>query len=264
VKRSLVLGIDAAWTEKGTSGVALMSVESDDKQIIAANSSYSDFAPNGAENTAQRLLRAAATIGGAAVDVVAIDMPIARYGITGRREADNTIARTFARYGASTHSPSEARPGYFGRNLYLDFVREGYEIATDRQAQGSRAIIEVFPLAALVRLMHAATRPTYKVVKAKKYWPELTVTQSIEALLDQWRSIAIGLAAEISYTGIDIPDACSVKSRASLKPYEDKLDAIVCAWVGACYLEGRAEPFGDANAAIWVPLELSLETRSIL
>ena len=37
------------------------------------------------------------------------------------------------------------------------------------------------------------------------------------------------------------------------KVYEDGLDAVVCAWVGSEYVEARAEPFGDAKAAIWVP-----------
>ena len=31
------------------------------------------------------------------------------------------------------------------------------------------------------------------------------------------------------------------------------LDAIVCAWVGACIVDGTAEAFGDQSAAIWVP-----------
>ena len=37
-----------------------------------------------------------------------------------------------------------------------------------------------------------------------------------------------------------------------VKAYEDKLDAVVCAWVGICALEGRAMPFGDRNSAIWI------------
>jgi len=37
------------------------------------------------------------------------------------------------------------------------------------------------------------------------------------------------------------------------KAYEDKLDAVVCAAVGICVLEGRAAPFGDEDSAIWVP-----------
>jgi predicted RNase H-like nuclease len=38
------------------------------------------------------------------------------------------------------------------------------------------------------------------------------------------------------------------------KAFEDTLDAAICAWVGVCALEGRAEALGDAVSAIWVPL----------
>ena len=34
---------------------------------------------------------------------------------------------------------------------------------------------------------------------------------------------------------------------------EDALDAVVCAWVGVCALEGRAKAYGDPDSAIWVP-----------
>ncbi len=46
-----------------------------------------------------------------------------------------------------------------------------------------------------------------------------------------------------------------VKVAAQLKPYEDALDAVVCAWVGACYLNGTATayPGDDPVAAIWIP-----------
>ena len=39
-----------------------------------------------------------------------------------------------------------------------------------------------------------------------------------------------------------------------LKSFEDQLDAVVCAWSSICALEGRAVPFGDAQAAVWIPV----------
>jgi predicted RNase H-like nuclease len=250
----LVLGIDAAWKECGTSGVALLKIESGGKRTIAATSSYADFIISDGKNIAQCLLRSAEVIGGQRVDVVAIDMPISRCQITGRREADNAVSRAFGRYGAGTHSPNEARPGHFGRNLYLGFAGQGYEIATvDRKPPMTPCIVEVFPLAALVRVMRVSKRPPYKVAKTRKYWPALTPAESIDALLEQWRKIELALSTDLVPTGIEIPNKRDVESKASLKPFEDKLDAIVCAWVGARYLEGRTEPFGDADAAIWVP-----------
>ena len=40
---------------------------------------------------------------------------------------------------------------------------------------------------------------------------------------------------------------------ASLKPVEDMLDGLICAWLGIEHLEGRTVGLGDHTAAIWVP-----------
>nr|WP_245581779.1 DUF429 domain-containing protein [Rhizobium ruizarguesonis] len=43
-----------------------------------------------------------------------------------------------------------------------------------------------------------------------------------------------------------------------MKALEDTLDAVVCAWVGACVMDGRARAYGDVESAIWVPTQASL------
>ncbi len=53
-----------------------------------------------------------------------------------------------------------------------------------------------------------------------------------------------------------LPAPDPAASGVALKAFEDILDAVVCAWVGACALEGRARPFGDEVSAIWFPNEL--------
>jgi len=67
--------------------------------------------------------------------------------------------------------------------------------------------IEVFPLAALVRLMRSAKRPTYKVTKARKYWPGVTLAESIDLLLEQWRSIVAELTRQARVLGMISPSA---------------------------------------------------------
>lgn len=71
-------------------------------------------------------------------------------------------------------------------------------------------------------------------------------------LIDNWRAIEAALRLEVGNLGFDLPE--NGPSLASLKPYEDALDAVICAWIGARFAEGKAEPFGDDKAAIWVPL----------
>ena len=50
-----------------------------------------------------------------------------------------------------------------------------------------------------------------------------------------------------------LPTPAAVPSLSSLKRYEDALDALVCGWVAAQFVQGNAMPYGDATAAVWVP-----------
>ena len=53
-----------------------------------------------------------------------------------------------------------------------------------------------------------------------------------------------------------IPKPSEVTTLASLKPVEDRLDGLICAWVGIEHLAGRTVGLGDDTAAIWVPQSL--------
>jgi predicted RNase H-like nuclease len=260
----LVLGIDAAWTEAGSSGVALKRCTGGRRQVVAAAPSYAGFINRATDRTAinwvrplggapdvSRLLKAATKLGGAPVDVVAIDMPMALTRIGARRVADNAISREFGSVGAGTHSVNEARPGSFGKSIVDAFRAKGFSLATTSHLAAKPALVEVFPLAALVRLMELDTRPPYKVTKTSKYWPSRTREERQNLLRRTWSSIFSALQTEISEIGFPFPTQWS--SWAALKPYEDALDAVISAWAGSCLLDKSAEAFGDSSAAIWVP-----------
>jgi predicted RNase H-like nuclease len=261
-----ILGIDAAWTETGSSGVALLQIAPGRRTLLEVASSYEGFLTPvaqgswtpGAHPDVEALLRRAETLTGAEVDLVAIDMPIAREKIVGRRIADNAVSKAFGASWASTHSPNAERPGHHGERIVEAFAEAGYGLATDcsRVASG-RALVEVFPLAALVRLMNVRVRPAYKVAKAARYFRKetqpLSRSQRIDRLPKTWADIVAALSSEIANLCFEPPDRSTLKYVAELKPFEDKLDAVISAWVGACVLEGRAEPIGDCDSAIWVP-----------
>ena len=262
---ALILGIDAAWTETGSSGVALLNARERVCHLIAVAPSYESFiasadgvAPKWERKTGRApdvgsLLRAASSLGGGRIDVVAIDMPVARVPITGRRVADDRISITFGAARAGTHSPSVVRPGAFGERVARAFVSAGYSLATNVGQTQSPALVEVFPLAALVRLMKLSTRPPYKTAKTSRYWPGKTRQWRINQLLRSWSEILTALELDIANIRRRIPLPTAPSAIAHLKPYEDALDAIICAWIGACVVQGKADPFGDQSAAIWVP-----------
>jgi predicted RNase H-like nuclease len=264
---AVVLGIDAAWTERGSSAVALLCTHGRKRRVLGVAPSYSGFIglahsqpvewerPAGSPPDVARLLDAAHGLARAPVDVVAIDMPMSNSAISGYRTADRKLSTAFGAVQVSTHTANVERPGCHGKHITTEFARAGYHLATAIQTK--RSLIEVFPLAALVRLMCLPKRPAYKATKTSRYWPGISLPERKARLLDCWRNIEAKLRVEVGELGFKLPSTCV--SLASLKPFEDALDAVICAWAGACFAENRAEPFGDGDAAIWVPCNANLE-----
>jgi len=82
-------------------------------------------------------------------------------------------------------------------------------------------------------------------------WPDLPVSARIVALLEIFRTIHSRLECELGPLPFGIPPTGAALS--DLKRYEDALDAVVSAWMGTLYLEGKATPLGNGEAAVWVP-----------
>lgn len=201
-----------------------------------------------------RLIRAAAIIAGDDVDLVAVDMPVASVPFSVRRAADNAISTAFGGRGCSAHSPSALRPGTLGAELTRSFCDAGYPLVAGGDEQGaSRRMIEVYPHPALLSLLRASYRIPYKVQKSTRYWPALDVRQRIARLLQQFLAIHDALSAEIGGIRMPLPRAEDVPTLATLKRYEDALDALVCGWVATQFAAGHAVAYGDATAAVWVP-----------
>jgi predicted RNase H-like nuclease len=108
-----------------------------------------------------------------------------------------------------------------------------------------------------VELFDARKRLPYKASKVRSYWPEAFPADRRTRLYSQWREIAARLEREIAGVEAVLPPLEATSKAWEIKAYEDTLDAIVCAWVAICALEGRAMPFGDENAAIWIPTSFS-------
>jgi len=104
---------------------------------------------------------------------------------------------------------------------------------------------------------------TLQARKIRSYWPTLTPPQRRERLYQQWREIVFLLDREIAGVEAALARLDAAANGLALKAYEDALDAIVCAWVGVCALEGRATPLGNELSAIWVPLPNERATNAL-
>jgi predicted RNase H-like nuclease len=265
-----VLGIDAAWGTRNPSGVALLVGKGNKWQCLAAASSYEDFCelgkttkvPSGGRIAGARpklslVARAAEELAASGtLKVAAVDMPLGINKITERREADNQVSKAFGIYLCATHSPTRDRPEPLSAWTKAQFEKCGFKLRTFGPATASdRSLIEVYPHAALVRLLHLSERLKYKVARSRKHWPGVSAGHRKEKLLESFRLIIHGLSAEISNLQSWLSMPSENETFASLKRFEDKLDAVICAWVGTQFLRGAAEAYGDDTAAIWIPKE---------
>ena len=197
----VVLGIDAAWTLKQPSGVALVSKDDTVWRLVAASPSYQHFyiqavggqrmegRPLGARPDVSSLLVSSSRLCGQPVDLVAIDMPLSHSPIKGRRVSDNVVSKAYGAKKCATHSPSAALPGPISDELREEFGRAGYPLQTDLISPPG--LIEVYPHPALVELAKAPERLRYKVSKARNYWPNFAPSERRTFLLREWARIII-------------------------------------------------------------------------
>ncbi len=159
VRMTTILGIDAAWTATGASGVALVASARHGWRCIAIAPSYDEFyslsrgrpvtwidgPANGSPPNVSHLLRAARALSRTDIDLVAVDMPVATVPIVGRRVADRAISTDFGGRGCSTHTPNISRPGALGARLMRDLASAGYSLATGAIKAGTAPrTIEVY------------------------------------------------------------------------------------------------------------------------
>jgi predicted RNase H-like nuclease len=265
---TVILAIDAAWTSEEPSGVALVAWKDGVWKSLCVAPSYATFVAcseqisvnwdvghfQGSKPDIPGLLAAARTICMAEVDLVVLDLPISMVPFSGRRTADNAISIAFGGFGCSAHSPSLKRPGQLSREVMSQLHNAGYPLATSKDVPGTlHRALETYPHPALLHLLRRNYRVPYKVSRSRRYWPNLDIRARIEKLLIEFAVIQRALSNIFVDIRLNLPCVEDVRTLKALKRYEDMIDGLVCAWVGARYVERTVKPYGDATAAIWVP-----------
>jgi predicted RNase H-like nuclease len=257
---TLILGIDAAWSRKNPSGVALVATNPNRPRLIRAAPSYEHFvrdtppedwgAPSDSCANLCQLLVEAQKIAGEPVSVITVDMPVAQSPVRKRRCCDIMISKEFGGRWCSTHSPTKERPGTISDTFFEDAVKAGFRLKTIGSDGAQPALLEVYPHVALLELCEAERRLPYKLSKRAKNFSTLRPSGRLDAVMDEWSKIIVCLESRID---TDLNLDRGIKGLRVWKAWEDVIDAIVCCWVGVEWLAGRAKAYGDDDAAIWVP-----------
>jgi predicted house-cleaning noncanonical NTP pyrophosphatase (MazG superfamily)/predicted RNase H-like nuclease len=257
-----VLGIDAAWTEKEPSGLAVLKYNKDGKHnLVKVSRSYEEFINGkldwnvdavGSYPDMKKLLEVC-NDRNFRISVAALDIPLSPMPITGRRTAEALISKEYGKYGAATHSPNADRPGLVSQVIFNQFKESGFNFSYEYQEKP--AFIEVYPHVAIIELLNLKKRLAYKVHNRSKYWPDATTQERNSRIISSLNTLRAGLNNHVSNIDAFIPvlkTSVSYRSK-TLKEYEDMLDAIVCALVGCFYIDGKVTAYGDETGAIWVP-----------
>jgi predicted RNase H-like nuclease len=257
----VVLGIDAAWTDRNPSGFAVAVENPDGWSLTGAWPSAAHFLaeaqgavapdkPSGGVASAQDLLAAAHALAGRLPDLVAVDMPMALVPITGRRASDDALSREYGSRWCAAHSPTDDRPGPISDRLRQEFAATGYDLCIGQIA--TPGLIEVYPHPALVELCDAPKRLPYKVAKLHSYWPDTKPEHRRLLLSGEWSSI--GTVLDPYLKGAEAYCSAFELRSKQLKAQEDMIDAIICCISAIRALDGAARALsGDNQSAIWVP-----------
>jgi predicted RNase H-like nuclease len=230
------IGVDLGWYGK-PSGLASIVLEGSDLRLrhIARLES------------ADEILDWIQSEAGSGSAVAAVDAPLVIRNQTSIRPAERELNRDFRRFHAGCHAANLGRPFArhvigFSRRLEALGFRHGANIAP---RQEGRFQIEVHP--------HAATVSLFGLERIVKYKRGSREQRSRE--LRRLRGLALSRLPLLDPAlSLRLPN---VPRTGAIKPVEDKIDAVLCAYIGACWwiwAPQRNRLYGDEeNGYIVVP-----------
>lgn len=155
--------------------------------------------------------------------VIAVDAPLVICNPTGIRDAEREMNRDFRPFHAGCHAANLGRP--FARNV-LAFSRKLAELGFGHGAgmgarEKGRFQIEVHPHAATVNLFDLPRIVKYK--RGRRASREKELRRLRRLMLSRLPLLDAALSLQLP----------SIPSTGNLKPVEDQIDAVLCAYIAA-------------------------------
>jgi predicted RNase H-like nuclease len=213
------VGIDLAWGENGTTGLAVSDSGGALLDVTHARTDQQIESWMGRWASGPTL--------------VAIDAPLIVRNSHGQRPCERLVGRYFGKYQAFCHSSNMTNPNFVdgGRGLRLSAAL-GLDVDPDSGAD--RRAIEVYPHPAIVALFRLPRIIRYKN-KPGRDFPSLHAEMSrllglVESLEDA--DVPLRVRDNQAWTVLRAAVAQAVR-KSELGNVEDDIDAVVCAYIAA-------------------------------
>lgn len=216
------VGIDLAWSPKNKTGVAVL--EGNKREATLKTSALVTTDAAIAEHVKDAVSKKPA--------FVAVDAPLIIPNETGRRVADELTSKLFGQYNAGAHPANRARFLEWGRirgeDLSELLEKQGFDHEIPKKPyEASRKFFEVYPHPSMVVLFDLETVIPYKKKPGRN---DEDLREAFEKYQKHLRSLEkakpkLVLPKEIVRTNVR-----GLRGQ-KLKNYEDRLDAIFCAYI---------------------------------
>jgi predicted RNase H-like nuclease len=231
------IGVDLAWSERNPSGVAVLEGDEHGASLVVPPTTLTGVAG---------ITQWVGTVAGSEPAFVAVDAPLWVPNDIGRRPCEVALARDFARFHAGPHPANRSRLAAWdgsvaGERLAAALQSAGFSAdpcpTTDARSR-RRLILEAFPHPAIVVLFRLDQRLLYK--KGTPAAKRAGLTTLRELIRTHLTHLEPPLVPTPVLDALCAEDVEALRG-AALKGYEDRLDALICAYIAYWYWYWGAE-----------------------
>lgn len=247
------VGIDIAWSDNNPTGIAVIEGDRESGALISVEIVETDG----------EIVDFVEEIVGEDNALITVDAPLTVPNETGRRPAEDAVGKLFSKYDAGAHPANrKILSQWTGSIRGEDIVEKFEEKDFDHNPyvsrfEGSRKVMEVYPHPSMVALFDMDSILKYKNKPGRDY----------EFLYNEFRKYQQHIKdLRNTEPSLKTPDLVRKevegKIGQELKAYEDKLDAVFCAYIGYFYWArpDKCEVLGsEEEGYIMTPLKPDME-----
>jgi predicted RNase H-like nuclease len=246
-----LLGVDLAWGSRARTGLAALDASGQllDLRDVRTDEEIVDWASTWAPGPC----------------VVGIDAPIVVRNPTGARDCERLVTRYFGRHHAGAHPANTGNPAFAGGSTRALRLADLLGLDVDPRSASGRRSLEVFPHPATVALFELPSVVRYKDKPGRDL---ALLRRETTVLLDLVDGLAVAdpplFVSEHRGWRAVRSAVLSATRKVDLRRVEDRIDAVICAYVALLALRApdRLHVFGDAaSGCIVTPLTPEIAAR---